>query len=148
MKLSKIKNKIENKNVLTQSCLWTRHYYHVIMVQKKSRIEPYIIGKSTLKDLSLFICYYQLWLSAIMWCIKINKITSYNKFRAQSARINTSSLINTEKCLNRPITKFYKSDVVNVIGAELQLTKMRPNSFYKKHNLLLYIIIHNTSCLS
>ena len=110
------------------------------MVQKKSRIEPYIIRKSTLKDLSLFICYYRLWISAIMWCIKINKITSYSKFRAQFARIDTSSLISTEKCLNRPITKFYKSDVVNAIGAVLRFTKIRPNSFYKKHNLLLYIM--------
>ena len=49
---------------------------------------------------------------------------------------NPSSLINTEKILNRPITKFYNSDNVTVIVAELRLTKKRPTSFYKKHNLL------------
>ena len=54
----------------------------------------------------------------------------------QSARIHTSSLINIEKILNRPITKFYNSDDVNVIAAELRLTKTRLTSFYKKHNLL------------
>ena len=54
----------------------------------------------------------------------------------QSARIHTSSLINIEKILNRPITKFYNSDDVNVIAEELRLTKTRPTSFYKKHNLL------------
>ena len=54
----------------------------------------------------------------------------------QFTRIHTSSLINIEKILNRPITKFYNSDDVNVIAAELRLTKTRPTSFYKKHNLL------------
>ena len=54
----------------------------------------------------------------------------------QFARIHTSSLINIEKILNRPITEFYNSDDVNVITAELLLTKTRPTSFYKKHNLL------------
>ena len=54
----------------------------------------------------------------------------------QSARIHTSSLINIEKILNRPITKFYTTDDVNVIAEELRLTKTRPTSFYKKHNLL------------
>ena len=48
----------------------------------------------------------------------------------------TSSLIKIEKTLNRPITKFYNSDDVNVIAAELRLTKTRPTSFNKKHNLL------------
>ena len=42
--------------------------------------------------------------------------------------------INIESILNRPITKFYNSDGVNVIAAELPLTKTRPTSFYKKHN--------------
>ena len=56
--------------------------------------------------------------------------------RIQFTRIHTSSLINIEKILNRPITKFYNSDDVNVIAAELRLTKMRSTSFYKKHNLL------------
>ena len=54
----------------------------------------------------------------------------------QFARIHTSSLINTEKILNRAITKFYNGDDVNVIAAELRLTKTRPPSFCKKHNLL------------
>ena len=35
----------------------------------------------------------------------------------QFARIHTSSLINIEKILNRPITKFYNSDDVNGIAA-------------------------------
>ena len=55
----------------------------------------------------------------------------------QFARIHTSSLIKTEKTLNRPITKFYNGDDVNVIAAELRLAKTRPTSFNKKHNLLL-----------
>ena len=48
-----------------------------------------------------------------------------------------SSLIKIEKVLNRPITKFYNTDDVNVIAAELRLTETRPTYFYKKHNLLL-----------
>ena len=51
-------------------------------------------------------------------------------------RVHTSSLINIGKTLNRPITKFYNSDDVNVIAAELRLTKTRPTSFCKKHKLL------------
>ena len=54
----------------------------------------------------------------------------------QFVRIHTSSLIKIEKTLNRPITKFYNSDGVNVIAAELRLTKTRPTSLYKRHNLL------------
>ena len=53
----------------------------------------------------------------------------------QFARIHTSSLIKIEKTLNKPITKFYHGDDVNVIAAELGLTKMRPTSFNKKRNL-------------
>ena len=47
-------------------------------------------------------------------------------------RIHTNSLINIEKILNRPITKFYNGDDVNVIAAELRLTKTRltPFSFF------------------
>ena len=45
-------------------------------------------------------------------------------------------LINNKKILNRPITKSYNGDYVNVMAAESQLTKMRPISFYEKHNLL------------
>ena len=52
-------------------------------------------------------------------------------------RIHASSLINIEKILNIPITKFYNGDDVNVIAAELRLTKTRATSFYKKNNLLL-----------
>ena len=53
---------------------------------------------------------------------------------SQFARIHKSSLINFEKILNRSITKFYNSGDVNVVAAELRLTKMRPSSFifYKK----------------
>ena len=40
----------------------------------------------------------------------------------QFARIHASSQINIEKNLNRPITKFYNSDDVNAIAAELRLT--------------------------
>ena len=54
----------------------------------------------------------------------------------QFARIHTSSLINTDKILNRPITKFYNGDDANVFAAELQLTKRRPTFFNKKHNPL------------
>ena len=54
----------------------------------------------------------------------------------QFPRIHTSSLINTEKILNRPTTQFYNGDGVNAIAAELRLTKMRSNSFYKKYNIL------------
>ena len=54
----------------------------------------------------------------------------------QFARIHRSSLINTDKILNRHITKFYNGDNVNVFAAELQLTKRRSTSFYKKHNPL------------
>ena len=52
------------------------------------------------------------------------------------ARIHTNSLINIEKIFIRPNTKFYNTEDVNGIAAELQLTKTRPTSFYKKHNLL------------
>ena len=45
-------------------------------------------------------------------------------------------LRNIEKILNRTITKFYNGDDVNVIAAELLLTKTRPTTFYTKHNLL------------
>ena len=48
------------------------------------------------------------------------------------AIFHTSSFNNMEKILNRPITKFYNSDDVNAIVAELRLTKTRPASFYKK----------------
>ena len=54
----------------------------------------------------------------------------------QFARIHTSSLINIEKILNRPITIFSNSDDINMSAAELRFTKTRPTSFYKKHNLL------------
>ena len=56
--------------------------------------------------------------------------------KVQFARIHISSLINIEKILNRPITKFCNGDDVNVIAAELRLTKTRPTSFDKKRNLL------------
>ena len=41
---------------------------------------------------------------------------------------------NIEKILNRPITKFYNSDDVNVIAGEVWLTSFTRNKiFYKKH---------------
>ena len=63
----------------------------------------------------------------------------------QFVRIQTNPLINTEKILNRHITKTYNSDDVNVIATELRFTKTRPTSFYKKHNLLLETIPKNVS---
>ena len=39
-----------------------------------------------------------------------------------------------KKTLNRPITKFYSGDDVNVIAGELRLTKMRPTSFNEKQS--------------
>ena len=54
----------------------------------------------------------------------------------QIARILKSSLINIKKILNTPIPKFCDGNKVNVTAAELQLTKMRSASFYKKNNLL------------
>ena len=50
--------------------------------------------------------------------------------------MHTSTLIKLEKILNKPITKFYNSDDVNVIATELRPTKTRPTSFYKRHNFL------------
>ena len=38
-----------------------------------------------------------------------------------------------QKKLNRPVTKFYNSNDVNVIAAEIQLTKMRPTFLYRKY---------------
>ena len=54
----------------------------------------------------------------------------------QFARIHTSSLIKIEKILNRSITKFYNSDGVNVIAAELRLPKTRPTSLYKRQSFV------------
>ena len=53
-----------------------------------------------------------------------------HKKKIQFAKIHTVSLINTEKILNRPITKFYNSDGINVIVVELQLTKTRLTYFF------------------
>ena len=63
----------------------------------------------------------------------------------QFVRIQTNPLINTEKILNRHITKTYNSDDVNVIATELRFTKTRPTSFYKKRNLLLETIPKNVN---
>ena len=65
-----------------------------------------------------------------------NITTWCDHYEHMEPKIHTSSLIKIEKTLNRLITKFYNSDDVNVIAAELRLTKMRPTSFNKKHNLL------------
>ena len=51
--------------------------------------------------------------------------------RIQFARIHTVPLINIEKTLNRPTTKVYNDNDINVIAAELRLTKTRPSSLYK-----------------
>ena len=61
-----------------------------------------------------------------------NDISDLQARTKQLARIHTRSLINIEKILNRLIAKFYNSDDVNVIAAELRLTKTRRTSFYKK----------------
>ena len=53
-------------------------------------------------------------------------------------RIHTNSFMNIEKILNRPITKFYNGNGVNLIEAELRLT-----SFYKKQNILSEIMPRN-----
>ena len=53
----------------------------------------------------------------------------------QFARIHKSSLINIEKILDRPFTKFCNSDDVNVVAVELWLIETRPTSFYKKYFL-------------
>ena len=47
-------------------------------------------------------------------------------------RIHTSTFIKVERTLNRPVTKFFNGNGINVIAAELRLTKTRPTSFYKK----------------
>ena len=62
--------------------------------------------------------------------------TNFGNAYLQFARIHTSSLIKIEKNFNRPSTKYYKGDNVNVIVTEVRLTKMRPTSFHKKHDLL------------
>ena len=59
-----------------------------------------------------------------------------HKLLVQFGRIHKSSLINTEKTLNRPITKFCNGDDVNVIAAEMRLSQTRQTSFNTKHNLL------------
>ena len=40
--------------------------------------------------------------------------------------------MNIEKILNRAITKFYNGDDVNLIAAELRLTRARPTMAYCK----------------
>ena len=56
-------------------------------------------------------------------------------YKNQFARIQTSSIINIEKILNRSITNFYNENGVNVIAAELRLIKTRTTSFCK--NIIL-----------
>ena len=60
----------------------------------------------------------------------------HHKKLFQFTRIHTSSLIKIKKTLNKPITKFYNGDDVNVIPEELRLTKTRPTYFNKKYNPL------------
>ena len=45
------------------------------------------------------------------------------KYPLLSLSESISTLINIEKFLNKPITKFYNSDDVNVIAAEIRFTK-------------------------
>ena len=61
--------------------------------------------------------------------------------REQFTWIHTSSLVNIENILNRSIAKFYNSDDVNMIVVELQLTKARATSFYKKQ----FFVRNNTN---
>ena len=58
--------------------------------------------------------------------------TENTLWQLQFARIHTSSLTKILKILNRPITKFYNIDDVNVIAVELGLTKTRSISFCKE----------------
>ena len=58
--------------------------------------------------------------------------TENTLWQLQFARIHTSSLIKIKIFLNGPITKFYNIDDVNVIAAELWLTKTRSSSFCKE----------------
>ena len=58
------------------------------------------------------------------------------KVATQFVRIHASILIIIEKILSRLITKFYNSDDVNVIAAELRHPKTRPTSFYKKQSCI------------
>ena len=72
----------------------------------------------------------------LRFCKDTAKVSCLPLLKIQFARIHTSSLTNIEKILNRPITKFYNGDDVNVIAVELRLTRTRPSSFDKKDNLL------------
>ena len=69
---------------------------------------------------------------------EILKIFKVKLTWSKSSRLlqRVAFLVNIKKTLNRSITKFYNGDDVNVFAAELRLTKTRPTSFYKKHNLL------------
>ena len=66
----------------------------------------------------------------------IFSLISASSPHVQFVRIHTSSLINIDKILNRLITKFYNDDDVNMIAAELRLTKMRSIPFYKKQSFI------------
>ena len=68
---------------------------------------------------------------------KLNRKAWVSHFTVgQFARIFTSSLINIEKIFDRSIIKFYNGDDAEVIAAQLRLTKTKPSSLHKKHNLL------------
>ena len=83
-------------------------------------------------------CVYTRQFQLMIVIINMNKndINDLQTRTKQFAIIHIRSLINIEKILNRPIAKFYNSDDVNMIAAELRLTKKRQTSFYKKHNVL------------
>ena len=59
----------------------------------------------------------------------------YKKFISEEGK-ETCKPNNCDLILERPFAKFYNGHEVNVTAAELLLTKTRPTSFYKKHNLL------------
>ena len=59
-------------------------------------------------------------------------VNLYAKFNPERPELNPRRRSNSGS--DRPITKFYNGDDVNVIAAELRLTKTRPTSFYKKQS--------------
>ena len=59
-------------------------------------------------------------------------VNLYAKFNPERTELNPRRRSNSGS--DRPITKFYNGDDVNVIAAELRLTKTRPTSFDKKQS--------------
>ena len=71
----------------------------------------------------------------------ISTLKQRQDITTELARSHTSCSINIEKILNRPITKLYNGDGVNVITAELGFTKTRPFYNYRRS-----IILRTTPC--